>query len=352
MDLPKTKVCSTCKGADPQKLLDFIDNQGLSYRTTGKSFVFDCPKCGKGDKLWIRKKDGRFICWYCSASNGFQGAPEYALNALTNIPLESIRKALYGSLVSQATLTLDYRILDFYDETEGDEVIVDEDLESFQELPDLQWPYHCLPLTHQGSKNGVVYLEGRGVPVEVATQYDIRYSPERRSVAFPVWMGTKLVGYQFRTIDPTLVMGPSGPIKLLKIISSPDIPRDRCVMFANRLTSDFAVLCEGPFDALKLDRLGAGNVATMGKMVSKNQIELLLRSGIRKLYIALDPDAADEINPILRSIGGVEGYLVDLPCKPGQGKVDLGSLTMEEAAQCVLNAKPMQNNRLHGYLNE
>jgi hypothetical protein len=338
------------KGSDPAKLLDFIDTQGLSYRTTAKSYVFSCPKCGKEDKLYLRKRDGRFICWFCSKSKGFQGAPEYALNALTDIPLESIRKALYGSLVAQATLTLDFRILDFYDELDENEVIVDEDIEAFLELPDLQWPHHCLPLTHQGSKNGVAYLEGRGVPVDVALRYDIRYSPERRSVAFPVWMGDKLVGYQFRTIDPTLVMGPSGPVKLLKTISSPDIPRDRCVMFANRLTSDFAVLCEGPFDAIKLDGLGSGNVATMGKVVSQNQIELLLRSGIRKLYIALDPDAADEINPILRSIGGVDGYLVELPCKPGQGKVDLGSLTMGEAAQCVLDAKPMKNNRLHGYL--
>ena len=341
-------VKSNHKGADPIKLLDFIDSHGLSYRTTGKSYVFTCPKCGKEDKLYIRRVDGRFICWVCSGS--FRGAPEYALSSLTNVPLEDVRKALYGSLVSQATLTLDFRILDFYDETEDDEAVVDGDLEAFQELPDLQWPYHCLLLTHQGSKNGVAYLESRGIPINVAMRYDIRDSPERRSVVFPVWMGIKLVGYQYRTIDPTLVMGPGGPVELLKIISSPDIPRDRCVMFANRLTSDFAVLCEGPFDALKLDFLGAGNIATMGKVVSQNQIELLLRSGIRKLYIALDPDAADEINPILRNIGGVEGYLVELPCKPGQGKVDLGSLSMEEARQCVLDAKPIQNNRLHGYL--
>jgi hypothetical protein len=163
-------------------------------------------------------------------------------------------------------------------------------------------------------------------------------------------VGRRLVGYQYRTIDPIIVTRPDGsPVELLKTISSPDIPRDRCFMFSNRLIVDHAILCEGPFDALKVHCCGGGNVASMGKKVSTQQIELLLKSGIKKLYIGLDPDAADEINPILRRIGGVEGYLMELPCGLGGTKVDLGSLSMEEARECFLAAKPMPNNRMHLY---
>lgn len=333
---------------DPNKLASFIGESGLSFRTTGKSYIFDCPLCGRSQKLYIRKADGKFVCWTCPSSKGFKGAPEFALTELTGTPLKRIRELLYGDKHYQASQALDISLRDFTSEEDA----LDEELESFEDLPDLAWPYHCLPLSYPGAANGVAYLAGRGIPVEVASVYDIRYSPEKRSVVFPVWVGRRLVGYQYRTIDETLVTKPDGtPVELLKTTSSQDIPRDRCVMFSNRLTSDFAILCEGPVDALKVHLLGSGNIASMGKKVSTQQIELLLKSGIKKLYLALDPDAALEINPILRRIGGVEGYLVELPCKPGQSKLDLGSLSMKEARDCILSAKPMSNNRMHLYFN-
>ena len=332
---------------DPSKLASFIEEAGLSYRTTSKSFVFDCPLCQSKDRLYIRKSDGRFICWKCATNKKFQGAPEFALEALTGTPLKRIREALYGTSHYQAALALDITLKAFQDEEDAPE----EGLEGYQDFQGLTWPYHCLPLDRYASENGVKYLEDRGISLGVALRYDIRYSPERRSIAFPMWVGNRLVGWQYRTIDPTLVTKEDGtPVELLKTVSSLDIPRDRCLMFSNRLTSDFAVLCEGPVDALKADLLGSGNVASMGKKISQKQIELLLRSGIKKLYIALDPDAAEEINPLLKRIGDVEAYLVELPCKDPKKKVDLGSLSMEEARDCVLAAKPIFSNRIHVWL--
>jgi len=330
-------------GFDPNKLASFINDAGLSFKSTGKSYVFDCPLCGRARKLYIRKNDGKFVCWTCPTSKSFRGAPEFALEALTGTSLKRIRESLYGPSNFQASQALDISLKDFQSEEDALE-------EEFEDLPDLQWPYHCLPLSYPGAANGVEYLMGRGVPVEVATQYDIRYSPEKRSIVFPVWVGKRLVGYQYRTINETSVIKPDGqPIELLKTTSSTDIPRDRCVMFSNRLTSDFAILCEGPFDSLKAHLLGSGNIASMGKKVSTQQIELLLKSGIKKLYIALDPDAAQEITSIMRKIGSVEGYLVELPCKSGKGKVDLGSLSMEEARERILSAKLIHNNHMHLY---
>lgn len=331
---------------DPSKLLLFIEEAGLSYKTTSKSFIFDCPLCQSKDRLYIRKNDGRFICWKCATSRRFQGAPEFALEALTGTALKRIREALYGDKHYQAAIALDITLDVFNDELGP----LDDELEGYRDIPSVEWPYHCLPLWAKGAENGVRYMESRGVPYDIACDYHIHYSPEKRSVVFPIEIGKKLVGYQYRTIDPTSVTRPDGtPVELLKTISSLDIPRDRCVMFSNRLTSDFAVLCEGPIDAIKASWVG-GNVCSMGKKVSHKQIELLLRSGIKKLYLALDPDAAEEINPILRKIGGVEGYLVELPCKGPKDKVDLGSLSMEEARDCILAAKPMPNNRIHVWL--
>ena len=331
---------------DPAKLEAFINEAGLSYKTTSKSFIFDCPLCQKKDRLYLRKADGRFICWKCATTNRFQGAPEFALEALTGTSLKRIREALYGSSHYQASLALNITLDAFNDELGP----LDDELEGYQDFQELTWPYHCLPLSARASLDGENYLVSRGVPISIAMLYGIRYSPERRSVVFPVEIGKKLVGYQYRTIDPTLVTKPDGtPVELLKTVSSLDNPRAKCVMFSNRLTSDFAVLCEGPFDALKAHMVG-GNIASMGKKVSQHQIELLLRSGIKKLYIALDPDAAEEINPLLKRIGDVEAYLVELPCKDPKKKVDLGSLSMEEARDCILAAKPIIQNKIHVWL--
>jgi hypothetical protein len=61
--------------------------------------------------------------------------------------------------------------------------------------------------------------------------------------------------------------------KIPKILTTG--PRDTVLMFQDRLaTSDHAIICEGPVDALKCHLVG-GNVATMGKVVSSRQIEII-----------------------------------------------------------------------------
>jgi DNA primase len=112
--------------------------------------------------------------------------------------------------------------------------------------------------------------------------------------------------------------------------------RDRVLMFADRLTgSDHAVLCEGPMDALKAHLCG-GNVATMGKVVHRNQIALIRNAGIGKIYLALDPDAAAETGKLVSEIG------IDMECYqilPPPGREDLGECTPKEVYSAMLGAR-------------
>lgn len=342
-------------GADPARLEGFIREAGLSFRATSKSFVFTCPKCRKPDKLYIRRSDGRFVCWFC-AEDGFKGAPEFALRELTGQSLHDIREALYGRIIPRAAHYLNVRIKDFLEDDEEDSDIVIE-----EPLPDLEWPYHCYPIDDPAAARGAAYLAGRGVPVDVASEYGIRYSTTNQAVVFPCFVGEQLVGWQYRTVLPLKYKTAAGTIKeRLKVWTGPtdedggvsEIPwRDRVLMFQNCI-KDVAVLCEGPVDAIKA-RLVGGGVAAMGKVVSEGQLRVLLRSGIRKLYVALDPDAATELEGVARRVSGadVEVFHVKLPERNDGKKPDLGELSFEEAKEVILSSKPFEYGKLHIFLN-
>jgi hypothetical protein len=346
---------------DPARLEAFIRDAGLSFRLTTKSFVFSCPLCGDEEMLWMYRHDGRFKCWKCAETKQFRGAPEFALRELTGQPITVVRAALYGAESVPASLYLDVR---FGDLVTDDDAELLEDVKVEEDLPDRRWPYHSRPIDHRDAERGAEYLAGRGIPLELAKEYGIRYFPQKRAVAFPAYVGERLVGWQYRIVYPerqiaTVIHADGAPVRVgvknLKIWSddgdaaSPDdmAPwRDRCVMFANRLqVAEHAVLCEGPVDALKAHLVG-GNVASMGKAVSLGQINYLLNAGVRKLYVALDPDAAAEIEPLLRKFEEVPAFQVRLP----KGAKDLGAMSLEAARDAILAAQPYKRGRVQIYL--
>lgn len=325
---------------DPKRLENFIKDLGLAYKSRSKSYVMQCPLCGKKDKLYIRKNDGRFACWVCRLDRGFQGAPEFALAELSGMKLQKVREILYGSQYINPTTEIHLSLSDFFDEQDSDDEVV-------EDVPDLTWPHHCLPLDHQFSIKGAEYLAKRGIPHEIAKQYDIRYSPEQRAIGFPVWIGQRLVGWQYRTVLPLEATSETGTVfKRTKVWSSNDIPRDRVVMFQNRLSDcNHAIVCEGPIDALKAHLCG-GNVATMGKAVSKPQMAMLARSGITRMYLALDPDASTETGQLVDQISDLECYLMVAP-KPYK---DLGEMSFEEVYELYKKAQPAKKGLIYVFL--
>jgi hypothetical protein len=306
--------------------------------------------------LWMYRHDGRFKCWKCAETKQFRGAPEYALRELTGLPISAIKAKLYGLEAVQASLFLDVRMGDLVDE---DDLLPVEEPEP--ELPDRFWPSGFYEIDHRHAAKGAAYLEGRGVPVELAKLYGVRYCAEKRAVCFPAYVGDRLVGWQYRITYPERQLVEEThldglPVDVvqenLKIWSddgdglSVDPWRDRCVMFANRLLeADHAVLCEGPVDAIKA-HLAGGNVASMGKAISIGQIRYLLNAGVRKLYLALDPDAAGELEALLQKFEDVPVYQVVVP-RPFK---DLGAMSLEAARDAILSARPLQRGRLHIYL--
>lgn len=319
---------------DPNELAAVIKESGLSFRETTRSFIFYCPRCQKKDKLYILKKDGRFVCWYCRETDNFKGKAEYALTELTHIPVRELRRRLYGLDLPQGHV-FGINLREWLDDDESISV------ETPKLLLPVEMPPDYYPIDHRHSARGRAYLESRGISLELAQAYRLRYCPPDRRVVFPVESEGQLIGWQARTIDPETSwwceeLGET--LEMPKILSSLSLgeKRERSLMFSDRLNgSAHAVLAEGPVDAMKAHLCG-GNVAAMGKAISPQQIQLIRNAGIERLYLALDPDAGHDTAKLVKDVSK------DLECYqvlPPLGRKDLGECTCEEVYEAFKNAR-------------
>jgi hypothetical protein len=318
-----------------EAIRSILQEAGVGFTTNSKSFILTCPRCSKPEKLYMLKQTGRFVCWVCRETEGFQGRPEFALAELVGRPVQAIRAQLYDLEAEALAPILDSIVADFVG---GDDDIILLEPEA-EELISVDWPEDSVALDGPDTA-GADYLWKRGVPLSVALQYDIRWWPKRKQVLFPVKSQGRLLGWQGRLIegtdsyqDPVTQKWVTPP----KIITSKGLRGSRSLMFFDRLQGQkHAVLCEGPMDALKAHLCG-GNVASMGKAVSRIQLQLLRNAGIEKLYIALDPDAQEEANRIARNPQGMQIFNMTAP-KPYK---DLGEMPFDAVRELFLTARRM-----------
>ena len=84
----------------------------------------------------------------------------------------------------------------------------------------------------------------------------------------------------------------------------------------------------------------------MGKNISAKKIELIRASGVRKIYAALDPDAAKETANLVRSFSDMEVYHM----LPMAGKKDLGEMTYEDVYEQFLSARRVRSSNIFIYI--
>ena len=168
------------------------------------------------------------------------------------------------------------------------------------------------------------YMSKRKLTQEVCNRFKIKYDPESECIVFPVWddknnlvMLTKrsVVGKNFY-IDKDK----EKPIYLLNYIKSNNIKE--------------VIVCESQINTLYLWSLGYSSIATFGCNITKNQFDLLNKSGIEHYYLAFDGDEAGRkgISKFLKYIK--KDVLVDIIKLP-QGK-DVNDLSEEEFNQLTI----------------
>ena len=125
------------------------------------------------------------------------------------------------------------------------------------------------------------YLNSRGISAEVMKRFHIGYDPVSNMVTFPVW-----------DEKDNLVMVTKRSIK--DKIFYIDKEKDKPVYLLNEIkknNTQKVYVCESQINALTLWTWGYPAVALIGTG-SKNQYEILNRSGIRNYILCLDGDEA------------------------------------------------------------
>jgi hypothetical protein len=329
--------------SNPGILAELLSEAGAGKKGNSKSFILDCPRCKKKDKLYIRKTDGRFVCWYCKEIDNFQGAPEFVFSELLGRPLGELRVLIYGLDGPRGSLFLDLDLKDFF----GDDDEVDMAAEA---LPSVVADPGWRELNTQWGEPGAKYLESRGISTDLAMEYGIQFWPAQKRVVFPVVNGGRLLGWQSRYVGPTEFFDEETgrTVKIPKALTYEGLKKDRTLMFGDRIDGDHAVLTEGPIDAIKAHLCG-GNVCSMGKAVSRFQLSLLRTSGIKRLYLGLDPDAAPEIKRVVDELHrDVELYDMRAPA-PYE---DLGQMSMGEVLELFHSAPKVNRGTFFLYLKD
>lgn len=322
------------------KILEIIDKLGLTADERRKTIYTTCPGCGESDKLSILKDGGSSICYRGSCSFGgprpffewvMLTAGVTRAEAIEMVYAEEVKPAKIDGLKLSLSMNL------------GEQAATQKD-----PLIPLMWPiYGAQSLEDAGSRTGLEYLMSRGIDYSTAVRYGICYSPAMRRVVIPVIMNGMVYGWQARAVDP---VDPG-----FRMRNNPDFQRARCVMFLDRVQlGGHAIVAEGPFDALKFDLCG-GNVCTMGKVVTDDQIKAIMSRSPRAIYLALDDDAAEEMRA-LRERVDVPLFRITVPesavarCAAQGKKADFGECTMEECLEAFKTAKPFDRTTTAIYL--
>lgn len=328
---------------DPEALRSVLERSGLHFKVNSQSYILGCPRCGKAAKLYVRKHDGRSRCMKCGPD--FSGWADFILSETLDVPRQELRQTLYGDSTPAGTdIVIESVFADHWSEFgyEDDETSPSDT----DELPTLVWSPDIVDIDHPHAIRGAGYLAGRGINLDLARRYGLRYNPIQRRVVFPIVVDGELKGWQARAIGPTEWLDEDGNrISIPKMLTVGKLG-GKALMFQDHIVGDYAVMVEGPIDAIH-SHLCGNVVATMGKGVTSMQLEILVSKGVNKLWVGLDPDAAEDISRITREMvdKGVKCYRLD----PPQGFEDLGAAPPESILEQFRERKPLHSGMILHY---
>jgi len=316
-----------------QTISEALETAGKSFKQTKRSFVTDCPACGKEDKCYILKESGRGICFKCGAKWNSKGI----LAAILGITRQEADQRLRG----YADEKLESLTLDFF-KTELSEELTDDDFET--EAVDKTYKAYFFDITFidvDKSERAVEYLSKRGVTdPSVWKRHNLKYQAGLDAIIAPVTMFGTHIGYQARFIQPKN--------KNFRMKTSDGLPRERALLnYDSASLMDSVIIVEGIFDCLKTDLQseGIGSIATMGKVLSEGQIKLIQNMPARKIYLALDRDAYDIVPEICSKLNKTKEVYRLLP---PQHRKDFGDCTKEEILEAVRNSEVCHDQKVTG----
>lgn len=293
------------------ELKEFLDDLDIEYWDSGKNVTIgwlniQCPFCDDdSNHLGIRVKDLRVHCWKCGPKNLLRLVRE--LTHTSYREAKEIVKKVDASFYIQPETKEDRQKLLNYD--------------NFVKLPKESTRH--FPKMHRD------YLRSRGLkPLETIRTYKLRavynYGKYAFRIIIPIFKDGRLASFTSRDVtgygEPKYKH--AGPLESV-------LKAKNLLYGADEITKGGdAVMVEGVIDKWKL---GKGAMATLGTMVSGQQMVQLASMELRKLFIFFDNDRAGRVSA--RKLSKTVAPLakqVEIIKLSGKGK-DPGELTKEEA---------------------
>jgi DNA primase len=293
-----------------KRLLESILGGSKSARG-GDEAVFTCPSCNHHKKkLTFNLLSQKFQCWVCGykGHRAFQllkkaGAPGAAFGALKEIDNQYNFKQQVKQKIDTNTLIL---------------------------------PKEVVPIISSSavlSRHALHYLNQRGITQQDVVKYDLHYceeGPLRNMVIIPSYDKDGFLNYYVgRSFDKNAY------IKHKLASSTKDI-----IGFEMYINWDLPViLCEGAFDAMAIKR---NAIPLFGKKLSTTLMTKIIKSNVKKIYLALDEDALkDAFNHAETFMSyGKQVYLIEM------GDKDPSELGFETFTKLLHNATELTTSTL------
>jgi hypothetical protein len=310
---------------------EFLFHHNIAFTDQGRNvsgphIVIHCPFCGADDPsehMSINLYNAAWRCW--------RNPDKHAGYS----PIRLIC-ALIKCTPAQAREMLGYPVRELTDIDAQVLKILNPPVNIIPDPPAITLPDNFRPLNDgkPSSKRFIKYLKRRGFGAKslkwIIPKFDLRYCVSgsfKERIIFPVTLRGRVVNAVGRAIHPdahlryrSLTVDPNRSVE--QGLPAASLPTSKTLLFydhCTRTAADALVVCEGPFDALQLTRLGhlRGLVATClyTSLPSQTQIDLLhqLLPRFNHRIILLDRTATAQAMRVQQRLASLQVRMAILP---------------------------------------
>ena len=280
--------------------------------------IRECPNCGKDKfKFFVNTEKRLFNCYHCAWGYGIYDIC-VAMAGVSGRHINDIKLELANSVVPVLP-----------DEEYAAHIAKLFDQKFVEEPLEIEPTFIPGNVKFGGLSGKRVrdYGLSRGITEEMFSAFKLRFSVRLRNfrgyfLVFPIYFKGMAVGWQGRRItnsEPRYVSTDHIANWLWPIDQHLDsIERTKAV-----------ILVEGVFDAIALWKLGVPGLCTFGKKITRNQVKLLKKLGVRTLYLAWDPDAWEAIQKAAERLTDIFNVRIVIFEQDGYDKLDPGDALVQ-----------------------